>query len=189
MNNNELILGDGVPFTDYVPPSWDEWFIKMMYLVAQKSKDPKTKIGAVIVKDNRPICSGYNGICIGVDDTIPERSVRPAKYSWYEHGERNAIFMAAKLGIPTNGALMYTNGVPCIDCARAIIQSGIKRIIVHKYFENMSASAARQKSDQSQWKGHNDVSLQMFKEAKIKLDVYDKAVGSFAYFDGLRYIV
>lgn len=185
--NNKAIYG--APFENYTPPSWDAYFIKIMYMVAEKSKDPKTKIGAVLVKDKRIVSTGYNGLCRGVNDNIPERSVRPAKYSWYEHGERNAIYAAAFYGIATEGTTLYTNGVPCIDCARGVIQAGVSKIIVHKAYEDMSASAARQKSNESQWKGHNDVSLTMFKESGVIVEVFEKPVEVFAYFDGNRYLV
>jgi len=179
----------GTPFENYTPPSWDEYFIKIMYMVAEKSKDPKTKIGAVLVKDKRIISTGYNGLCRGVNDNIGLRFVRPAKYSWFEHGERNAIYAAARHGIATEGTTMYTNGVPCIDCARAVIQAGVVKVIVHKAYEDMSASAARQKSDQSQWKGHNDVSLTMFQEAGVIVEVLEPRVGANAYFDGNKFLV
>jgi len=189
LNTDEMSPIWGTPFTDYTPPSWDEYFIKIMYMVAEKSKDPKTKIGAVLVKDKRIISTGYNGLCRGVNDNVSERHVRPAKYSWFEHGERNAIYAAARHGIATEGTTMYTNGVPCIDCARAVIQAGVSKVIVHKAYEDMSASAARQKSDQSQWKGHNDVSLTMFEEAGVIVEVLEPSVGANAYFDGNKYLV
>jgi len=187
MSDEQAIFG--TPFENYTPPFWDEWFIKIMYLVAEKSKDPKTKIGALIVRDKRIISTGYNGLCKGVNDNVAERLVRPEKYSWFEHGERNAIYSAAKYGICTNGTIMYTNGTPCIDCARAVIQAGIAKVVVHKPYEDMSADASRQKASQSQWKGHNDRSMAMFNEAGVILEIYPKLVGSSCYFDGKRFIV
>jgi len=77
-------------------PEWNVWFMQGVYWVASKSKDPKTKIGALIVKDTRIISTGYNGIPIGVDDNVETRHQRPEKYKWYEHGERNAIYAAAR---------------------------------------------------------------------------------------------
>lgn len=179
----------GTPFEGYVPPSWDEYFIKIMYMVAEKSKDTKTKIGAILVKDKRIISTGYNGLPRGCNDNIPERYVRPTKYAWFEHGERNAIYAAARHGISTEGTTMYTNGTPCIDCARGVIQAGVAKVIVHKAYEDMSARAARQKSDQSQWKGHNDVSLTMFRESGVIVEVFENPVGMFVYFDGVKYAV
>lgn len=185
----EIQTDQGEPFVNYLPPTWDEWFIKMMYLVAEKSKDQKTKIGALLVRNKRLISVGYNGLPVGCNDTVPERLVRPEKYSWFEHGERNAIYAAAKFGIDTDGTTMYTNGTPCTDCARAVIQAGVVKVIVHKPYEDLSSMAARQKSDQSQWKGHNDKSQAMFREAGVELVIFDKPVGAHAYFDGKKYAV
>jgi len=184
---SELI---GTPFENYTPPSWDEWFIKIMYLVASKSKDPKTKIGAVLVRDRRIISTGYNGLCRGVNDDVPSRLVRPAKYNWFEHGERNAIFAAARHGIATEGTTMYTNGVPCTDCARAVIQAGVEAIVVHKPYEDLSVMAQKAKSGHGEkWAGHNTISMEMFNEAGVMVSVFDKPVGAFAYFDGNQYVV
>jgi len=81
---------------NYTPPDWHDWFLQGVYWVASKSKDPKTKIGAILVKDRRIISTGYNGIPIGVDDKIDVRNQRPEKYKWFEHAERNSIYSAAK---------------------------------------------------------------------------------------------
>lgn len=178
----------GVPFENYEPPSWDEWFMKIMYIVASKSKDPKTKIGAVLVKDRRIISTGYNGICKGVNDEIQERYERPDKYSWVEHGERNSIFAASKYGIATENTVLYTNGTPCTDCARAIIQAGISKVVIHKVYEDLFLDAV-QTREQNKWKGHNDISRTMFKEAGVMLDIIDDPIDAVAYFDGKRYTV
>lgn len=170
-------------FENYVPPTWDEWFMKMMYLVATKSKDPRTKIGAVLVKDKRIISTGYNGICIGVDDVPEDRSSRPDKYKWYEHGERNSIFSAASIGIPVNGSTMYTNGTPCCDCTRAIIQSGVKKVVIHKTYEEMFLQMLAEKNS-TQWIGHNDVSHRMLKESNVELVIWDGFLDVDAYLDG-----
>ena len=186
-NMTENIL-EGVHFENYIPPTWEEWYFKIMYLVASKSKDPKTKIGAVLVKNRRIISTGYNGICRGVNDKLPERSERPEKYLWYEHGERNAIYAAARYGIDTMGTTMYTNGIPCADCARAIVQSGVSQVVVHKTYENLSANAQKSKN-RDQWKGHNEASVAMFEEVGIELDVFDGFLDVDAYFDGMKYRV
>lgn len=167
---------------NYTPPDWNEWFLQGVYWVASKSKDPKTKIGALIVKDKRIISTGYNGIPIGVDDTIETRNERPEKYKWYEHGERNAIYAAAKYGIDTKGSILYTNALPCADCARGIIQSGIKEVYVHKQFNDMCELAQRE-----QWKGHDNVTFTMLNEAGVQIHSIDKIIGCKAYFDGKQF--
>lgn len=112
--------------------SWDELFILQAALIAQKSKDPSTKVGCVIVGgDNAILSMGFNGFPRGVNENDSSRWKRPEKYHWIEHAERNAIFNAARNGINVSGARAYLNWEPkpCADCTRALIQSGIKEII------------------------------------------------------------
>jgi dCMP deaminase len=122
---------------------WAERFIQMAEFVAQWSKDPSTKCGAVIVgDDNEVLATGFNGFPRGVVETQPsllegeeelheERWERPAKYEWVEHAERNAIYNAARTGTSVRGATMYLNYAVecCSDCTRAIIQSGISKVV------------------------------------------------------------
>lgn len=111
---------------------WDEYFCSLIAVVAKKSKDPTTKHGCVIVGPEHEIRStGYNGMPRGVDDNIPARSERPEKYLWFEHAERNAIYNAARNGTPLSGCVLYITGWPCVDCTRALIQVGIKGVIIH----------------------------------------------------------
>lgn len=112
--------------------SWDELFILQACLIAQKSKDPSTKVGCVIVgNDNAVLSMGFNSFAHGVDESIKERWKSPEKYHWIEHAERNAIFNAVRNGININGARAYLNyePKPCAECARALIQVGITEIV------------------------------------------------------------
>lgn len=112
--------------------NWDKNYVELAEYVAQWSKDRSTKVGAVIVKDNRVVSTGYNGFPSGFNDDVDERHSRPAKYAYTEHAERNAIYTAAKEGIGLKDSTMYLSWSPCSDCARAIIQSGISKIVVRK---------------------------------------------------------
>lgn len=114
--------------------NWIEYFRNLANNVKLKSKDINTQIGAVIVgEDNEIVSTGYNSFPRGLDDTIEERQVRPEKYYWFEHAERNAIYNAARIGVSTKGTTMYlSNWFPCSDCARGIINAGIKRIYCDK---------------------------------------------------------
>lgn len=163
---------------------WNSWFMEGVYWVASKSKDPKTKIGAIIVKDKRIVSTGYNGIPIGVNDDVESRHQRPHKYKWYEHGERNAIYAAAKFGINTEGATLYTNALPCADCARGIIQSGIVNVYVHQKFTDICNSVQRE-----QWKGHDDATFAMFRESGVNVFSVPHSLGCKAFFDGKEYDV
>lgn len=117
--------------------SWDKKFMGLANYIATWSKDPSTKVGAVIVNsDKRVVSLGYNGFPQGVDDSVVERYERPLKYKYTEHSERNAIFSAARLGVSLVGCTIYCNYLPCADCARAIIQSGITRVVYEKRSTN-----------------------------------------------------
>lgn len=103
--------------------------------ISSWSKDESTKVGAVIIGPDREIrSSGYNGFSPGVDEDIPERHARPAKYFWTEHAERNAIFFASLIGVSLRDCTCYIVAQPslppCADCARAMIRAGIKRIVM-----------------------------------------------------------
>lgn len=104
--------------------------MEMAHLVARKSKDQSTKVGCVIVGPNNEVrTTGYNGFCRGINDDYLYRHERPEKYFWVEHAERNAIYNAARNGIPLENCTAYVTMVPCSDCTRGLIQSGIKRIM------------------------------------------------------------
>lgn len=110
---------------------WNEYFMEMATLVASKSKDQSMKCGTVIVGEGHTILTtGYNGFPRGVDDNNEEYHKRPEKYAWTEHGERNAIYNAARHGVRLLGSRAYITGYPCVECARAIVQSGIVEIII-----------------------------------------------------------
>lgn len=100
--------------------------------IATWSKDQSTKVGCVIAQGNRVISMGYNGFPSGMNDDDQRRHERPLKYKITEHAERNAIYSAARLGIPLSWASMYLPWYPCSDCARAIAQSGISHLACYK---------------------------------------------------------
>lgn len=120
--------------------TWDEYFVEMARLVATRSKDPSTHIGAVIVgPDNEVLSTGYNNFPRGINDNVPERSERPEKYFWFEHAERNAIYSAARNGVRLKDCRMFLScWIPCTDCMRAIIQSGIKEVVLGMQVEDAS---------------------------------------------------
>lgn len=119
---------------------WQPRFVALADLAASWSKDPSTKVGAVIVDpvSLAILSTGYNGFprrvrehMVDDPDALDEvRWTRPEKYRWVEHAERNAIYNAARLGARTEGMVMFVNWepTPCADCARAIIQAGITAV-------------------------------------------------------------
>lgn len=114
--------------TDYI--TWDEYFMGVALLAAKRSKDPNTQVGACIVDENNVIIStGYNGLPIGCsDDDFPwNRDGENNKYAYVVHAELNAILNAT--GKSLRGARVYVALFPCNECAKAIIQAGIKEVI------------------------------------------------------------
>lgn len=110
--------------------TWDEYFMGIAEAVAQRSKDPTTKVGCIIVTDDRVISStGYNGIPAGVSDST-HRMQRPAKYLWTSHAEENAVALSARVGARLKGGAAYVTHAPCARCARMLIQAGIKEVFV-----------------------------------------------------------
>jgi len=147
--------------------SWDKKFIDLTNDISDWSKDESTQVGAVIVNDRNKILSiGYNGLPIGVKDDVPERNERPEKYLWYEHAERNGIYSAAEEGIALKGSTIYCNYFPCPDCARGIIQSGIKQVVYQHEDPNSGKTSDR-------WQHAKQVSKTMLSEARIRVRQYE----------------
>ena len=104
----------------------------LAHQIAHWSKESGRRVGAVIVGPDKEIRStGFNGFPRGVRDDIPERHSREtgAKYLWSSHAERNAIYNAARIGVSVKGCVMYVPWYPCVECAKAIIQSGICEVV------------------------------------------------------------
>lgn len=119
---------------------WDRHFINLAIENAKMSKDPSTKVGAVIVGPDREIRSmGYNGFPRGIADTPERLNDRDTKLQLVVHGEMNAVLNAARIGVSTKGCTMYLaatdqsgliwGGAPCLRCTVEIIQAGITEIV------------------------------------------------------------
>lgn len=120
--------------------TWDEYFISIAKAVAKKSKDPSTKIGAVIVDENhRPISFGYNGLPQGAKEEFLTLTERPLKYHYVIHAEMNAILFAKR---DLSNCILYCEYAPCDACLKHIIQAGIKRVYYEKLFVNSVKSDA-----------------------------------------------
>lgn len=127
--------------------SWDEYFMGLAHLSAFRSKDPSTQVGAVIVDQNNKVVSiGYNGLPLGCnDDDFPwqrEGGMLETKYAFVVHAELNAILNSPR---SVNGCTLYVSLFPCNECAKAIIQSGIKKIVYEsdKYADTESTIASK----------------------------------------------
>jgi deoxycytidylate deaminase len=108
-------------------PSWDEYFLDIAQMASSRSKDPSTKVGALIVKDKKIIATGYNGLPRQMDDTNPKFWERPEKYVLIIHAEMNAMLQTTSEY--ARGSTLYTTLFPCSDCAKTAAQYGIKEIV------------------------------------------------------------
>ena len=128
--------------------TWDDYFMGVALLAAERSKDPNTQVGACIVDEsNRILSTGYNGFPLGCsDDVFPwDRSGEQTetKYPYVVHAELNAILNAR--GKNLTGSKIYVALFPCNECAKAIIQSGIKEVVYlsDKYHDTPLTQASR----------------------------------------------
>ena len=140
----------------------NEKYLEIARAVSALSKDPSSQVGAVIIGtggEGGPW--GYNGAPRGCDADIDHRMERPEKYYWIEHAERNAIFTAARTGFNTVGSTMVVTHAPCMDCARAIVQAGIKKVIfpdpTPEFFER--------------WKEHVERAVLLFNETNVDVEI------------------
>lgn len=112
--------------------TWDARFLQLAETISRWSEDRDFHVGAVIVGADHEIrATGYNGLPRGVASDEPARFHRASgeKFLWFEHAERNAIYNAARIGVPLRGCTIYINRFPCADCTRAIIQCGMDKIV------------------------------------------------------------
>lgn len=108
---------------------WDVRFVRIAREVASWSKDPGTRVGAVLVQDKRILATGYNGFPSGISDTLERYADREVKLAYTVHAEVNSLLNAAKNGAKTEGSTLYTTFHPCVNCAAAVIQGGITVVV------------------------------------------------------------
>ena len=138
----------------------DKWHLRFLAIakeVSTWSKDPSTQIGAVAVKDKVILSTGYNGFPRGIEDSTDRYKNRQEKYTYIVHGEMNCIYNAAHIGAKLDGSDMYVYGLPtCSECAKGIIQIGVKRVFVC-YPENIK----------EKWSESEKLSSGMYKQAGV----------------------
>lgn len=160
--------------------SWEEYFMRMAYLVAMRSKDTRTKIGSVLVRDNIVISTGYNGFSRGVKD-LPERyEDRDLKRKIVNHSEENTILQCARLGISSDNSTLITPGIPCHSCARILIQGGVKEIVIHSQWPNLTHSS---------WTESTKLAEELLNEVGIKIRVFGKILNVVGFLDGKEIMV
>ena len=140
---------------------WDTRFLELSEHISSWSKDPSTKVGAIIVDQNRRIIStGYNGMPRGIMDSFDRYSNRDIKYEMIIHAEANAILFAKQ---DLHGMTIYTTPFqPCSRCASLIIQSGIQKVVSYSSEEN------------SRWKDNFALAKQLFEEAEVECILLEK---------------
>lgn len=135
--------------------NWDNWLLGLAQYISTASKDPSTKVGAVIVDaDRRVVSVGYNGLPRGVEDTDERLNNRDIKYKIIIHAERNAILFAQK---SLKDCTLYVYPMmPCASCASMVIQSGIKRVVAPV-------------CDNPRWVSDIEMSLNLFAESGVEV--------------------
>jgi len=142
--------------------TWSSKYLNLAKHVATWSKDPSTKIGAVAVGERGQILStGYNGFPRNIEDRPDRLNDRESKYKYVVHGEMNCIYNATLNGVSLNEADLYVYGLPiCSECAKGVIQVGIKRAFMC-YPENT----------RDKWKDSYKITSEMFNEVGIYHEV------------------
>ena len=136
-----------------------EEYLRLAYEVASRSKDPSTQTGAIIVGVDGRDARAYNSIPKPLSTTEERLHNRELKSKYMEHAERRAIFAAARRGVATEGATMYSPWAPCTPCARAIIDCGISELVVHQFL--MSQTPER-------WMDDVQEGIKMLIEGEVK---------------------
>lgn len=136
---------------------WDLRYLQLAEEVSKWSKDPSSKIGAVAVGSKGQVLSqGYNGFPRGVLDSPNRLNNREEKYRYIVHAEMNLIYNATYNGVSLDGSTLYVTGLPvCSECAKGVIQVGIKRVVMPK------------QEIKENWKDSWDMSKQLFKETNV----------------------
>lgn len=137
--------------------SWDEYFMEIAEIVKTRSTCMRRQVGAVIVKDNRIITTGYNGAPSGLKhctelggcerEKLHVPSGQRHELCRALHAEQNAIIQAAKLGIGTEGATIYITLQPCVICAKMLINAGIQRIVFRGTYPDELAMSILEEAD------------------------------------------
>jgi len=137
--------------------------LEVAHAYAARSKDPSTKLAALIIDDNMVVrSSGWNGFARGVADTPERLNDRATKLSLVCHAEANAIANAARIGVSTEGCvLLVTQLHPCADCSKLIVQAGIKKVY-----------APLPQDIDSRWATSFETAALIFNEAKVEVEFY-----------------
>ena len=142
--------------------SWDSRFLNLAEQISSWSKDPSRKIGAVAIgSEGQVLAQGYNGFPRGIKDLEDRYNDRQEKYKLVVHAEMNVIYNATFNGVSLKDSTLYVHGLPvCSDCAKGIIQVGVKRVVM------------REQEIPDIWKDSWQKTREMFDEAGVKWEFY-----------------
>lgn len=142
-------------------PTWHEYFMSMVDLVATRSTCLRRQVGAILVKDNRVITTGYNGPPAGIKECTQETCIRTVQnipsgerldLCIAVHAEQNSIIQAAYIGVSVKDSWMYTGLLPCLQCTKMILNAGISNIVVRNpVYEGISLQLYKQRPEVSIW--------------------------------------
>jgi len=140
---------------------WDIRYMKLAQEVSTWSKDPSSQIGAVAIAPTGQVLSqGYNGFPRGISDQIERYTNREIKYDFIVHAEMNCIYNASFNGVSLKGSTIYVYGLPiCNECAKGIIQVGIKKVVMNPLPEN-----------RNHWEESCQLAKKMLAEAEIEYE-------------------
>lgn len=161
MKNGNLhyIKSKSSPDPQYID-KWEEYWMEVAVTASRKSKDPRCRVGAVIVKENASVSMGFNGFARQVFDNPALLADPEEKLKLICHAEQNAIHNAARLGVALQGTTIYVTKFPCLACCNAIIQAGITGIYTHdsKFWDDDPAD------------GDHSRKKSILRQAKIKVE-------------------
>ena len=177
MMNNNVVLID---FENNYIDDWHLYFFKIANLIAKKSKDVSSQVGTVIVKDKRILSTGFNGFCIGVKDFKERYLDRQTKLQLVAHSEFNACILAGRFGISLQESILYTQATPCDNCAKSIIQAGIKTV-------NILENCEKIWNNYQNWGESSKISKLMFQESGVKLNKFNLQCGDVIKIGGKIY--
>ena len=157
-----LILSSKLNLVIQRKESWDSRFLDLAEQIAGWSKDPSRKIGAVAIgSEGQVLAQGYNGFPRGITDLEDRYNDRQEKYKLVVHAEMNVIYNATFNGVSLKDSTLYVHGLPvCSDCAKGIIQVGVKRVVM------------REQEIPDIWKDSWQKTREMFDEADVKWEFY-----------------
>ncbi len=148
--------------------NWQK-LLKIAYVKAEESTNPSTQNGAILVDDNgNVILSAVNSFPNGVAENQERQTNKDLRYKFSIHAERNVLYLAAKLGIKTEGLTMVCPWAACSDCAQAIIQAGIRILVAHKQALDRSGH----------WQEDIDLAFSMMREAGVEIIIFDGKIGA-----------